>query len=84
MDATGGGGSGLGGTAAAPDGGGTGGTLASGKWVSAYYAAWQESWLPPEAIDFGAITHLQHFAVVPNPDLVDVKTIVYTICTCHC
>jgi len=56
----------MGGTGGAPDGGGTGGTLASGKWVSAYYAAWQKSRLAPEAIDFGAVTHLQHFALVPN------------------
>jgi chitinase len=37
-----------------------------GQWVSAYYAGWQSSHLPPNEIDFGAFTHLLHFSVYPT------------------
>ena len=37
-------------------------------WISAYYAAWKQRHLPPAGIDFTAMTHLLHFAAVPNPD----------------
>ena len=37
-------------------------------WVSAYYPGWQQGYLPPTEIDFGAITHLMHFSLVPNND----------------
>ena len=39
-------------------------------WVSAYYAVWtqQAGALTPEAIDYSALSHLIHFAVVPAPD----------------
>ena len=39
-------------------------------WVSAYYAVWtqQAGALPPQDIDFSALSHLIHFAVVPAPD----------------
>jgi chitinase len=37
-------------------------------WVSAYYASWQDTYLPPSAIDFGAFSHLIHFAMLPRPN----------------
>jgi len=36
------------------------------SWVSAYYAGWQSSYLPPDSIDFTAITQLIHFSVYPT------------------
>ena len=36
------------------------------KWVSAYYAGWMQSYLPPSAIDFGAFTHIIHFSIEPS------------------
>lgn len=45
------------------------GTFAqSGLWVTAYYAGWMQSYLTPQNIDYGAITHIIHFAVVPHSD----------------
>lgn len=35
-------------------------------WVSAYYAGWMQTYCPPSAIDFGAVTHIMHFSI--NPD----------------
>jgi chitinase len=35
-------------------------------WVSAYYAGWMQSYLPPSAIDFGAMTHIIHFSLEPS------------------
>ena len=35
-------------------------------WVTAYYAGWQQGTLPPQSIDYGALTHICHFALVPN------------------
>jgi chitinase len=42
-------------------------------WVSAYYAGWMqgcgyEGHLSAEQIDFGAVTHVLHFSLMPNPD----------------
>ena len=42
-------------------------------WVSAYYAGWKQGEanngpLPAEAIDYTALTHIVHFAIVPNRD----------------
>ncbi len=42
------------------------GLLQSRPWVSAYYAGWQQSYYPPSAIDFGAMTHILHFSVEPT------------------
>lgn len=36
------------------------------QWVSAYYAGWQSSYLPPGSIDFTAITQLVHFSIYPT------------------
>lgn len=35
-------------------------------WVSAYYAGWMQSYCPPSAIDFNAVTHIMHFSVSPS------------------
>jgi chitinase len=37
-------------------------------WVSAYYPGWQQHNLPPAEIDFGAVTHLVQFSVLPRAD----------------
>ena len=37
-------------------------------WVAGYYPSWRQSRLAPQDIDFGAVTHLMHFGVVPRPD----------------
>jgi chitinase len=37
-------------------------------WVSAYYPGWRQSRLSPADIDFGALTHLVQFSVVPRKD----------------
>ena len=39
-------------------------------WVTAYYADWQQQsgYLPPEKIDFTAISHVIHFSIVPKND----------------
>jgi chitinase len=42
-------------------------------WVSAYYAGWSqgcgyEGHLQPDQIDFSAVTHVIHFALIPNTD----------------
>ncbi len=34
----------------------------------AYYAGWMQDHLPAAEVDFGALTHVIHFALVPNPD----------------
>jgi chitinase len=38
----------------------------SQPWVSAYYAAWMQTYLPPSAIDFAAVTHIMHFSLSPS------------------
>jgi chitinase len=37
-------------------------------WVTAYYAGWNQAYLPPSQIDFGAVSHVIHFSLVPNSD----------------
>lgn len=42
-------------------------------WVSAYYAGWSqgcgyEGHLQPDQIDYSAVTHVIHFAMIPNSD----------------
>ena len=38
-------------------------------WVTAYYPAWEQAGgLGPDKIDYSAITHLVHFAIVPRAD----------------
>ncbi|OGV10269.1 MAG: hypothetical protein A2237_10820 [Stygiobacter sp. RIFOXYA2_FULL_38_8] len=42
-------------------------------WATAYYAGWMQGqnndgYLPAQNIDFSAITHIVHFALVPNAD----------------
>lgn len=37
-------------------------------WVTGYYPGWRQARLPPEALDYEAVTHLIHFAVVPRED----------------
>lgn len=39
-----------------------------GLWVTAYYPGWRQPHETPDRIDFGAVTHLVHFAVVPRAD----------------
>lgn len=39
-----------------------------GLWSTAYYAGWVQQHLPAAEVDFGALTHVIHFAVVPNSD----------------
>jgi GH18 family chitinase len=40
----------------------------AGLWNTAYYAGWVQHHLPAAEVDFGALTHVIHFAVVPNTD----------------
>ncbi len=37
-------------------------------WITVYYAGWSQKNLPANDIDMSAITHLIHFALVPNDD----------------
>jgi len=42
-------------------------------WVSAYYAGWSQGCgydghLQADQIDYSAVTHIIHFAIIPNPD----------------
>ena len=43
---------------------------APGLWVSAYYADWhqQSGYLPPQKIDFAAVSHIMHFSILPAAD----------------
>ena len=36
--------------------------------VTAYYPGYRQSYLPPESIDFSAVTHTIHFSLMPNAD----------------
>ena len=38
----------------------------SNPWVSAYYAGWNQGYLPPSEIDYSAVTDIIHFALVPQ------------------
>lgn len=40
----------------------------TGVWVTGYYPGWRQARLPPADIDYGAVTHLIHFSVVPRAD----------------
>ena len=40
----------------------------AGLWNSAYYAGWMQDRMPAEQVDFTAMTHVIHFAVVPRAD----------------
>jgi len=40
----------------------------AGLWNSAYYAGWMQDYLPAQQVDFTAMTHVIHFAVVPRID----------------
>lgn len=37
-------------------------------WVTAYYAGWMQNYLAASNVDFSAVSHIIHFALVPNPD----------------
>src|ERR1700730_9502158 len=38
-------------------------------WCTAYYPGWeQSSAMPASGIDFAAVTHIVHFALIPKPD----------------
>ncbi|HEX4047739.1 MAG TPA: glycoside hydrolase family 18 protein [Elusimicrobiota bacterium] len=41
---------------------------AEGIWVTGYYTGWRQGRLKPREIDFGAVTQLVHFGVVPRAD----------------
>src|SRR5579862_4713977 len=43
-------------------------TVHAGLWNSAYYAGWMQNQLPVRDVDFTAMTHVIHFAVVPRAD----------------
>ena len=34
--------------------------------VTAYYPGYRQSYLPPESIDFSAVTHTIHFSLMPS------------------
>lgn len=40
----------------------------AGFWISAYYAGWMQNYLPADQVDFRAMTHVIHFALVPRTD----------------
>lgn len=44
------------------------GSARAGMWVVGYYPGWRQGRLKPQEIDFGALTQLVHFGVVPRPD----------------
>jgi chitinase len=35
-------------------------------WSTAYYAVWLQGTMPPSKVDYTAVTHIIHFAIVPN------------------
>ena len=37
-------------------------------WATAYYAGWMQGYLTPQNIDYSAMTHIIHFALVPRSD----------------
>src|SRR5438552_7107724 len=43
-------------------------TVHAGLWTSAYYAGWMQNQLPVRDVDFAAMTHVIHVAVVPRAD----------------
>lgn len=40
----------------------------AGLWCTAYYPGWSQDTMPATNIDFSALTHVIHFAVVPRKD----------------
>jgi hypothetical protein len=40
----------------------------AGLRVTGYYPGYRQSYLPPSAIDFSALTHIIQFSIVPKPD----------------
>jgi chitinase len=43
-------------------------SASSGIWVTGYYAGWEQDRMPPDKIDFTALTHVVHFSVMPKLD----------------
>jgi len=39
-----------------------------GLWTTAYYPGYRQTYLPPSAVDFDALSHVIHFSLVPNTD----------------
>src|SRR5215475_5730856 len=37
-------------------------------WCTGYYPGWEQGSMPASTIDFGALTHIIHFSVVPSTD----------------
>ncbi|MEA2625574.1 MAG: chitinase [Candidatus Binatota bacterium] len=37
-------------------------------WTTAYYAGWMQPYLPASEVDFTAVTHVIHFAIIPRAD----------------
>jgi len=37
-------------------------------WCTAYYPGWEQGAMPASSVDFTVVTHVVHFAVIPNPD----------------
>src|SRR5438105_5061473 len=37
-------------------------------WVTGYYAGWMQGYLPASEIDYGAVTHIIHFNLLPKTD----------------
>ena len=37
-------------------------------WSTAYYAAWLQDYMPASNVDFAAVSHVIHFAIVPEAD----------------
>src|SRR4051794_21649409 len=37
-------------------------------WSTGYYPGWEQGGMLASAIDFGALTHIIHFSIVPNSD----------------
>src|ERR1051325_5468273 len=37
-------------------------------WVTGYYAGWMQDYLPASEIDYGAVTHIIHFNLLPDTD----------------
>jgi chitinase len=40
----------------------------AGLWITGYYPGYRQTYLPPSAIDFTALTHIIHFSIIPNSD----------------
>lgn len=51
-----------------PSGSASAAAPSSGVWVTGYYPGWRQSRMAPADIDYGALTHVIHFSVVPRED----------------